>query len=362
MTVTYVYPADEYGCGFYRLIAPAKALKAAGHDVRIKMPSKRDGIGAAIDTRTGQVVDVTIPEDADCIVLQRISLAHLVQAVPLIRARGVAVVIDIDDDLTKIDPNNPAFAALHPKGGDSRHTWKNLNLACRTATMVTVSTPQLLSVYAPHGRGMVLENRVPEAYLTIPHDITVDSIGWAGSVHSHPFDLHEVGFSVQQLLADGHTYRGVGPSEGLAAALGLKEDPPVTGSVELHEWADTIATHIGVGIAPLADTLFNAAKSWLKPLEMSALGVPWVASPRAEYKRLAGLLADVGLFADKPRDWLKQIRRLVTNQSLRAEQSAAGRAAAADWTIEGGAWRWAEAWQQAIEMQRKGTRLTVGSA
>lgn len=359
--VAYVYPADEYGCGFYRLIAPAKALKAAGHDVRIKLPSAREGIGGAFDARTGQLVEVTIPEDADVIVLQRVSLANLVQAIPMIRARGVAVVVDIDDDLTKIDPNNPAFAALHPKAGDARHTWKNLDLACRAATMVTVSTPQLLKVYAPHGNGIVLENRVPERYLNIPHDITVNSIGWAGSVHSHPFDLLEVGRSVGGFIAAGHPYRGVGPGDGLGKALGLPEDPPVTGTVELRDWADTIATHIGVGIAPLADTLFNMSKSWLKPLEMSALGVPWVASPRAEYVRLSKLLG-VGLLAEEPKHWRRQLGRMITDEALRADQSAAGRSAAADWTIEGGAWRWAEAWDAAIALQRRGVPISVGSS
>ena len=43
---------------------------------------------------------------------------------------------------------------------------------------------------------------------------------------------------------------------------------------------------LGIGVAPLADTKFNAAKSWLKMAEMAALGVPCVVSPRAEYMRL----------------------------------------------------------------------------
>src|SRR5690606_28606720 len=37
----YVYPADEYGCGYYRLIWPAQALQAQGHDIQIVMPKQR---------------------------------------------------------------------------------------------------------------------------------------------------------------------------------------------------------------------------------------------------------------------------------------------------------------------------------
>lgn len=356
--IVYVYPADIYGCGHYRLIWVAKELRALGFDVRLKMPSAREGISGEFNAATNKLVEVRIPEDADCIVFQRVSLDMLVDAIPLIRRKGVAVVVDMDDDLTKIDPGNPAFAALRSDMGNLAHTQRNAAIACQRATLVTVSTPQLLRVYAGHGRGQVLENRVPRRYLDIPHDASVASLGWAGSIHSHPHDLHEVGPSVQRLLREGSTYRGVGPGQGLGAALGLPEDPPVTGAVEIQEWPEMLATHLGVGMAPLADTLFNYSKSWLKPLEMSAVGVPWVASPRPEYQRLSKLLG-VGLLADRPKDWYRQLKRLATDEAFRADQSAAGREAARDWTIEGNAWLWWETWEKAVAMQRKQVTAAV---
>jgi hypothetical protein len=347
--IVYVYPADDFGCGHYRLIWPAQALRAQGHDVRIVPPAARTGIGGDIDSQTGALVNVRIPPDADVIVMQRVSLAHLSAAVPMIRARGVAVVVDMDDDLTKIDPSNPAFWAMKADSGDRRHTWRNAHQACLDATLVTVSTPALLPIYAPHGRGVVLENRIPAAYLDIPHEDSA-TIGWPGSTHSHPLDLHEVGPSVARLLREGHTYRGVGPADGLKAALRLEEEPEVTGSVDLDQWPAELAK-IGVGLAPLADTKFNAAKSHLKPLELSACGVPWLASPRVEYRRLQRALG-VGLLAERPKDWHRQLKRLVTDSPLRVEQSQAGRVAAAGWTIDGNAWRWAEVWADALARQR----------
>lgn len=344
----YVFPADEAGCGAYRMAWPAQALRAQGHDVRVVPPKARHGIGGDIDSRTGTLVDVRIPPDADVIVMQRVSLAHLASAIPMIRAKGVAVVVDMDDDLTKIDPNNPAFWAMRADTGDRRHTWRNAHRACLDATLVTVSTPALLPVYAPHGRGVVIENRIPARYLQVPHTDSA-AVGWAGSTHSHPFDLHEVGPAVARLVRDGHTYRGVGPEVGLRDALGLDTDPQVTGSVDLDQWADAVAT-MGIAMVPLADTGFNAAKSWLKGLEASACGVPWVASPRAEYVRLQKALG-VGFLARKPKDWYRMLKRLATDDALRLEQSQAGRAAAAEWTIEGNAWRWLEAWDHARRAQ-----------
>lgn len=347
--IVYVFPADPYGCGSYRLIWPAEALRVQGHDVRVVPPSNRTGIGGEVDTRTGKLVNVQIPPDADVIVMQRVSMAHLSNAIKMIRAKGVAVVIDMDDDLTKIDPNNPAFWAMRTDSGDKRHNWRNAHQACLDATLVTVSTPALLPIYAPHGRGVVLENCVPESYLQVPHEDSA-VMGWPGSTHSHPFDLQEVGPAVARLAREGHTYRGVGPVDGLRAALGLETDPEVTGSVELDEWPQALAG-LGVGLAPLADTGFNAAKSRLKIVELSSCGVPWVASPRAEYARFHQRTG-VGLLAERPKDWYRQLKRLVTDPALRADQSAAGRAAMGDHTIEGNAWRWLDAWASADRLKR----------
>ncbi len=363
--IAYVYPADTHACGYLRLIWPALALKAAGHDVRVVMPNARTGIGGDIDTRTDTLKDVRIPPDADLVVLQRVSFAHMAQAVTKIRERGVAVVVDMDDDLTKIDPSNPAFWAMRTDGQGrmAQHNYRNAGLACQTATLVTVSTPALLKVYASHGRGVVLENRIPAGYLDIEH---VDSatIGWPGSVHSHPADLYPLGPSIQRLMREGASYWGVGPNYAsepgdgaLRRALSLPTDPDCSGSVGLDDWPLQVA-RIGVGLAPLASTLFNGAKSWLKPLELMSCGVPFVAQSFAEYERLVKL-AGLGpqALASTPKDWYRRVKALVESKTLRVEQSERGRAAAAQMTIEGNVWRWAEAWKAAVDLQ-KGRAVT----
>jgi len=348
--IVYVYPADTFGCGFYRLIAVSTFLRAQGYDIRVTLPGPGSrGIGGDIDSATGELKDIIVPPDADVIVMQRVSLAHLSRGVAMMRAKGVAVVVDMDDDLTKIDPSNPAFWAMHVNGGDKRHNWNNAHRACLNATLVTVSTPALLKVYAPHGRGVVLDNYVPAAYLDIPH---VDSsvVSWAGSTHSHPTDLQQVGPAIARLAREGITYRGVGPAEGLREALGLDADPPATGSVDIERWPYEVA-RIGIGIAPLADTGFNAGKSRLKAIEMMACGVPWVASPRAEYARVQRA-SGVGFLAKTPKDWYRHLKRLAADEVLREEQSLAGREWMRDQTIEANAYRWLEAWTHAYDLQR----------
>lgn len=347
---TYVYPADMTGCGYYRLIWAAEHLRSTGHDVRVVTPNLRNASFRATLDAHGNMVDVHVPEDADVIVLQRITHKYLVDAIKILRSRGIAVVIDMDDDLSAINPNNPAFREMHPTlAANKDHNWQNAQRACDIASYVTVSTPALLERYAVHGRGHVLYNCVPQRYLDVER-VDSDVIGWGGSVHSHPDDLQVAGIGVAQVATREGEFRVVGPREGVRSALRLNFEPNASGPVEiLNEWPRNVA-QLGIGIAPLSDTRFNAAKSWLKPLEYSALGVPWVASPRVEYRRLHE--RGVGLLAEKPKQWAARLRELRSSVTLRAEMSQRGREVARELTIEGNAWRWYEAWTQAYKIER----------
>ncbi|MCW6003849.1 glycosyltransferase [Micromonospora sp. CPCC 205371] len=352
-----VYPADETGCGRFRLIWPAQVLRAQGHDVTIVWPSKRSGIGGALDEH-GTAVEAYAPPGTDVVVLQRLSYRPIATAVPLLRAQGIAVVVDMDDDLSCIHPSNPAHRMYDPPPGlGSLHSWRHAADACRDATLVTTASEALQQVYAAHGRGAVLSNCVPRRYLSIERQDS-DVIGWGGTMRSHPDDLQTVGVAVARLMQDGHRFRVIGPRDGVKEALRLPAEPEATGSVPIESWPDALST-LGVGIAPLADTKFNISKSFLKIVEYSGLGVPWVASPRAEYKRFH-TLGPAGMLADSPRQWVARLRELVTNDGLRREMSEAGRALAAQHTIEGNAWRWLDVWTRAAQMERNAYRSATG--
>jgi hypothetical protein len=333
----YVYPADQTGCGKYRMYWPAEALKAEGHDITIVDPGGFSYIGGRV--QDGKLVEVHYPTDADVIVLQRPSSKWLVQAIPLLRAKGVAVVVDMDDDLSAIHPSNPAFRLQHPKTAPMQN-WAHVAEGCRQASLVTVSTPALMRRYASHGRGVIIPNCVPERFLKV-HRSDSDIVGWAGALHSHPDDPPVVGGSLR--LAGVPYCQVVGPAEtGLDRAFGVQ--CKATGLVAFDDWAEKVS-RLGIGLAPLADTRFNQAKSWLKPLEYAAVGVPWVGSDTVEYRRFHELGS--GAVAVKPKHWAGEIKRLRSNPSYRQDQSEAGRMVAAEWTIEGNAWRWLEAWEGA---------------
>lgn len=338
---------------------PGEYCAAAGHDVTVVAPERRR---MKLVMEGDTVRDVILDEPVDVIVMQRVTHAYMAQTVGVLRAKGVAVVVDVDDDLSSIHPSNPAWTMHHPgnegrrlAGGQvNRHSWRNLAAACRDATLVTVSTPALLDVYARHGRGVVLPNYLPDHYYGLPR-VDSDVIGWPGSFHSHPNDPEVVGGAVARLVEEGAQFVMRGDSKGAGAAFGLASDP-AGGGVPIEEWPASVAS-LGVGIAPLADTRFNMAKSWLKCAELSACGVPWVASPRAEYKRLHAMGA--GVLADRPRTWYRELKRLHGSSALRQETSEAGRAVAEQLRLRDHSWRWMDAWSRAYELQQATPRTAV---
>jgi hypothetical protein len=342
-----VYPSDRFGCGSFRAIWPGEYCAAAGHDVEVVRAQDRR-VRLVMEDHT--VKDVLV--EADVVVLQRVTHTYMAQAVAVMRAKGIAVVVDVDDDLSTIHPSNPAWETHRP--GRGPHSWHNLAAACRGASLVTVSTPALLGVYAKHGRGHVLPNYLPDQYYGLTREDS-DVIGWPGSIHSHPNDPEVVGGALARLVDEGAQFVMRGDATGAGRAFGLAQDPP-GGGVPIAEWPRAVAS-LGVGMAPLADTRFNSAKSWLKPLEMSACGVPWVASPRAEYRRLHAMGA--GVLADRPRTWYRELKRLHQSAALRQEMSEAGRRVAEQLRLRDHSWRWMDAWTRAYEMQQATPRTAI---
>jgi hypothetical protein len=346
----YVYPADMEGCGHLRLIWPAEILRARGHDVRIIPPADRD-LWANLTPDGEHVESIRFPQDADVLVFQRVTHRFMAEGIAWL-ARRRPVVIDIDDDLAAIHPSNPAWAGYHPKfttvkddgTRNPHHAWAHLNLACQAATLVTVSTDALLTRYAPHGRGRVVRNRFPAGYLDVSHPDS-DVIGWPASLHSHPDDPAVCRQAISRVVREGARFRTFGSPEGTGRAFGLPGDAEAAW-VPFDQWARRVSD-IGIGIVPLADTRFNRGKSWLKGLDLAALGVPFVASPRAEYRRLHRLGA--GVLADKPAEWLRHLRRLLASPDYRAELGGHGRRSVAHLTLEAAVGEWWQAWAWAAD-------------
>jgi hypothetical protein len=334
-----VYTADVGRCG-HRLIWPAEALRAQGADIGLIRPDRPD--------------DLPDLDHADVIVMQRPMLRRFLEPVARAQANGTTVVVDIDDDFRALHRDNAVWWLVHPSR-DPDVNWHHLDAMCAMADLVTVTTPALARRYGGHGRVQVIPNHVPASYLEILSCTNpVPVVGWTGFVATHPHDLQSTRGAVGRAIARaGAEFAVVGPADGVREGLVLADAPRASGPVPLDVYPYEVA-RLDIGIVPLAATAFNEAKSTLKGLEFAALGVPFVKSDTGPYRSLP-----VGELARKPKDWEREVRRLVESEQLRADRAGFAREWAATQTIEGNCDQWWDAWTGARGKTRGRTAVLV---
>lgn len=333
-------PGDQFGCGYYRM----------------RLPQRYSGVACDVETRLkfvhdGQKVLSPGVEGADVVVFQRPMDWRMPALIAALQRKGVAVVVELDDDLASLDPHHISFRAMHPTTNPLGN-WQILKRCCRLADIVTVSTVSLAERYAAPGKAIVIENFIEERLLSWVPEPSLD-FGWTGIVPSHPHDLQVLGTSVRDLIEEGYDFGVVGDGLGVPEALGLDHAPDATGWLPLDDYYRA-ASRFRVGLVPLADTVFNRGKSWLKGLEFAALGVPFVASATDEYAELQNHGA--GLLASRPRSWKRYVAMYLDDEANRIEQAEHARdGVRSNLTIEKQGWRWAEAWETAlVNRHRKG--------
>lgn len=343
---------DKAGCGHYRIRYPGAAVKALGHEVEIvdqvNVRMQADANGRL------SITEVQIADDVEVAVFQRPLRATDLSLIQLLQKRGVAVVVDIDDDFSAVDPAHQGWRNYQPRF--SPHSNRvHLQRCCQQADLVTVTTPALARRYGAHGRVAVLPNCVPEAMTKIGALVESDgrTIGWAGHTETHPNDLQVTRGGVARAVRElGARFLNVGSGTNVARFLGMEvHEVEVSGAVSFEDYPYAVA-RFDVGIVPLADSAFNEAKSGLKGLEMAALGVPFVASPTPEYRRLEAL--GIGRTTkNRGRNWCSAIKEMYGEAGK--EAAAQAREVVRErFTYEGEGWRWAEAWEQAIANRKAG--------
>lgn len=330
---TVVYKPHDDPSAFYRLVEPARVT---GTEIVERLPH----VGSA-----------------DTVILNRPLDPGIAEQVRLWREEGRTVIVDLDDDFDAVVPEH----RIH-----GRYTTDALHLACKAASAVTCSTPALVERYG-YGHGVLLRNMIPESYLSVTRrsrvldlERTYDGsepypggtwVGWYGSLGSHPNDPATAGRGVGAAINahDEAEFVFAGPEKD-AAELGevLDLDAPVRslGFFSMTGLIQIIA-EFDVGIVPLESTPFNEAKSWLKGLEFAAVGVPVVASPTAEYRRMfsgTSTRMPACWLAGSPAEWKRQLDKLIQRPEWRAELAAHGKAWAATQTYEQHADDWRTVW------------------
>ena len=329
--------ADTTACGYYRCLLPGSALQAKGHRV---IASETVDLNA--EPGEGTITDAMI-QACDVLVGQRIGKpgpSKLWQSIARAKGRSHPLVYELDDDVFALaeDPTNPNQPYWPERLVDVVK-----NLACSDA--VTVSTAPLADVVSrftsapvhvvPNAiREGLIESASPRHWInedTIVELVTAGwgpTIGWSGSA-THDGDwahqnnarsvarwLHARGRKAGwQLTTIGHP-----PAPLVRAAPEPWEIIP--GQSNIETYYTLLGTNFDIGLAPLAPTRFNQSKSSLRLLELSALGIPWVASDVGPYG--PDSLARGGLRVRRARDWWEALNVLTTDPHIRQEARRVG--------------------------------------
>jgi len=259
------------------------------------------------------------------------------------------VLTEVDDDFINVPCWNPAFS---PQA--NAHYMAAMQLESTHALIC--STPYLLDLFSKmyDKRGHVIPNGIDVEYwdnLPNPAKHSGINIGWVGAA-SHREDLKilvdvipEVNkrySDIQWLFMSG----GGIPDE-------IVEHPNVR---FIREWwpANEYARAVklkgfDIGLAPLLDHPFNKAKSNLRWLEYSAMGIPTVASEIGHFNETIRH-TETGFVCSNTEEWIEHISQLVERECSRKD---IGKAAKEDisknWNLKDISKRYADILSQEVK-------------
>ncbi len=301
--------------------------------IRLLLPLDHPAIGADIDLTIAEAGEA-LRYRADVVATHRYAITDAAVADALVRhcrETGARLLYDLDDDLLNIPRQHPEAAILRPRA-------RVVELLARQADAVWVSTAGLRDSIAPvRPDALLVENGLDERlWCALPQPraprggpLRVLLMG----TMTHGDDLATI-LPALARIAEEHPGRvtfdviGMTADADLPAFLSRVEPPPASWASYpgFVNWITGIPGW-DVGLTPLADTGFNAAKSAIKTMDYAALGLAVLASDVPAYR---GSIADGPggfLVPNTAADWYWAITRLMRDPRLREELATGARAA-----------------------------------
>lgn len=324
LPVVLCHPADQTGCGQYRILQPFAAMQ------------EEQKISGAIAFELFPAFELA-KFSPDVMVFQRQISAQQIDFLRLSKACSPSFkVYELDDYLPNI-PLKSAHRSHMPKD-----VVKSLRKALTFVDRFTVSTDELASAY----QGMHSVMHVVNNYLPVPlwgdlHSARNQGkkprVGWAGGA-SHTGDL-ELIESVVKALADEveWVFFGMCPDKLRPFVHEFHAGVPIG----LYP-AKLASLNLDLALAPLEQNIFNQCKSNLRLLEYGICGFPVICTDIAPYR---GSLP-VTRVKNKHKEWVDAIRDHLADLDASARLGRDLKAAVLkDWMLDGGNLdKWRAAW------------------
>jgi glycosyltransferase involved in cell wall biosynthesis len=298
--------------------------------LRVLLPLQHTTVANRIALSYGGAA-ASLPHDAEVVLVQRTAISDVSQAKALVdscRNRGQRLVVELDDDLWAMPPN-------HPERRRYRRLLPALEILLGNADVVTVPTEELAKTLARRtARVEVIPNVLDERPWFSPigrqRDIAVNSplrILLMGT-RTHAEDLEIIAPAARRLLrefCDRVRFEVIGCVPHGQRSDWFRQLRIPTACSEYPAFVRWLRRRARwqIGLAPLRDCPFNAAKSAIKYLDYSALVLAGVYSDVPAYSSTVRQLETGILTGNNADSWFDAIRTLVLNEELRHALAAA---------------------------------------
>ena len=302
---------QDTGVGFYRIGQPTLYIDKISKDKCRITPFTGKGdvyrVGLGQNPNIPAWSDKTlmaIAKDAEVLWSNVIhSEDEIIKMLDLRRWSGAKWVVDIDDNIYNVPPDNA--------GRKAAETLKPyIEMCLKLADGVTVSAPYLKELYKhlnkniyvnPNGTDIKFWNKIKP---TLHKGIR---IGWRGA-SGHSTDVSLIEPAIKELKKEyDFTFVTFGVKPRIESEhhdwVGCLEYPSVLGALNLD-----------IAVVPLVDSPYNKGKSNIAVQEYSALKIPVVASPVENQLNMPILYAKTNY------EWYAQIEKLLKDRKLRQKQ------------------------------------------
>ena len=350
------------GVRYYRMTSPAKHLsKKYKHDVFFENTSL-DGLAQSewqkrADDQDFHEMLENLLKGVDILVTQ---LVHCEGGLAVLYGISnffkIPIVLDCDDDVENVPFYNRGSETYKPNTAITKVTSAQL----RMVDAVTVTTDYLQKQFRKHNHNVhVLPNSIDldiwDAPVELPSKKSV-RIGWAGA-QTHEEDIKFILPAIKEVLRRNRNVKFyfVG---GVPDCIMKYEHKRV---IKKFGWYDILdypkrlrQWQFDIGIAPLVDNNFNRAKSNLRWLEYSALGIPCVAGNVEPYRKSINH-GKTGMLAYETEEWVECLEALIKNVDLRRSiGTAAHKRIKISYNMAKNVTKWNAVYETAIlENQRK---------
>jgi len=303
--------------------------------IRLTLPLEHNLARSTIDTRVTAYPDIAAQlETYDAVIVQRTAIANgrANRFIDDCHSRQIPYILDIDDDLLSMGKEHAEYQIYEI-------TQDDLTALIESAAKITLSTNVLAARYeSVIGKTSVIPNALDEKIWFSPLTKSpiardYDGIGllYMGT-ETHAEDMKILQHALERLKSSPKVpdirlfVIGGEPTQAdqdwytrIDVPLGCRRYP------EFVSWLRGYSEYWDIGLAPLVDTMFNRAKSNLKYLEYSALGLPGIYADLPPYSetvrpRQTGFLAGA-----KPESWSAAIETLAVSGELRDDIANAAR-------------------------------------